>query len=229
MIERRSFDITDLTTRAKGEAADGSHLEGYASVFQSDSVDLGGFTERVAPGAFKRSLEAAAKGEINVFALWSHDTSQPLGSTGGGKLSLEEDDKGLRFRLDTARMTPAQLDAAKDGEVRMSFGFSVREQQWKENEDGSIERTLVDVDLFEVSPVISPAYPDTTAALRSRDAWLESRRTVTEDQIKTMVAEGMALATGAAAEMADAIRDQRATQEIRNRLLVKILDRRLRK
>lgn len=178
MIERRSFKIADVrfATRAtdKGDA-EGSRMEGYASIFNSDSVDLGGFTERVAPGAFARSLEAASKGETNVFALWSHDTSQPLGSTRGGKLALEEDDKGLRFTLDTSRMTPAQLDSAKDGELRMSFGFSVREQEWKENDDGSVERTLVDVDLFEVSPVISPAYPDTTAAVRSLEAFKASR------------------------------------------------------
>ncbi|MDO1559817.1 HK97 family phage prohead protease [Brevundimonas sp. 2R-24] len=169
--EIRSFELTDVEVRETQGEGEARTLTGYASVFDSPSVNLGGFIERVAPTAFTRSLKAAAEGESNIFALWAHDSSQPLGSTGGGKLSLEADEKGLRFSLDVARMTPAQLDAARDGELRMSFGFSVRHDEWTEGEDGLPLRTLVDVDLFEVSPVISPAYPDTSAALRSLDEW----------------------------------------------------------
>ncbi|RYE65195.1 MAG: hypothetical protein EOO81_13020 [Oxalobacteraceae bacterium] len=99
----------------------------------------------------------------------------PLGSTQSGKLALAEDERGLSIDLDTKRFTPAQLDALADGELRMSFGFAVREQEWKELDDGTIVRTLIDVDLFEVSFVINPAYPDTSAAKRSLDKWREDR------------------------------------------------------
>lgn len=194
MIEKRTFNLTevrfqgrtsntaddfeDLIDGGADEAEEGDEersLTGYASVFNSPSEDLGGFTEIVAPGAFKRSLDAAASGDLNIYALWSHDMSQPLGSTRGGKLTLSEDANGLAFSLDTSRMTPAQLDAARDGELRMSFGFTVRSDTWEERDDGSIVRTLNDVDLFEVSPVILPAYSDTSAALRSLEAWRASK------------------------------------------------------
>lgn len=168
--ETRNFALTGIEVRAKNDEAEG-RATGYAAVFNSDSHDLGGFVERISPGAFRRSLEAAAAGETNIYALWAHRDDSPLGSTGSGKLVLTEDGHGLAFQMDTTRMTPAQLDALRDGDLRMSFGFRVLEQQWREDEAGRVERTLIDVDLFEVSFVISPAYPATEAALRSLENW----------------------------------------------------------
>ena len=174
-MEKRNFTLSAVEVRDASNDNSGK-AAGYAAVFNSDSVDLGGFIERIAPGAFSRSLADAASGKVNIFALWSHDNALPLGSTGGSKkLTLSEDERGLAFELNTARFTPAQLDALEDGELRMSFGFAVRDQEWREDDDGSILRTLKDVDLLEVSFVINPAYPDTSAAKRSLDAWKEER------------------------------------------------------
>lgn len=144
-------------------------IEGYAAVFDSDSVDLGGFVERIAPGAFKRSISSS---DAMIHAFWNHDSAIPLGSTRSGKLALAEDGKGLHFKLDTARLTPPQLDAIADGDMRMSFGFSVPKggDTWEER-GGSVLRTLNDVTLLEVSPVSMPAYPATSVALRSLDGW----------------------------------------------------------
>ena len=194
-VERRAFAINRTVAPETRDitATSAEKLSGYAIVFDADSHDLGGFVERVAPSALKRSLNLAATGDLSIFALWSHDSSQPLGSTRGGKLALAQDDTGLSFELDTARFTPMQLDAARDGDLQMSFGFVVRQDSWIQREDGVYERTLLDVDLFEVSPVISPAYPDTTAALRSLDAWRtqaqsEATTQVTNDEIKQNIA-----------------------------------------
>ncbi|WP_395444046.1 HK97 family phage prohead protease [Caulobacter sp. UC70_42] len=171
-IEYRSFSFTPtVAPEARAAGVAGDKLAGHAIVYNRDSHDLGGFIERVAPGALARSLDAAAAGELNIHGLWSHDSSQPLGSTRGGKLKLTSDTEGLAFELDTTRFTPAQLDAARDGDLQMSFGFRVVKDSWVRRDDGVAERTLIDVDLFEVSPVISPAYPDTTAALRSLEAF----------------------------------------------------------
>ncbi len=167
--EIRNFSIGEVEFRAPDDQP--KRATGYAAVFASDSHDLGGFVERIAHGAFVRSLAEAAAGTINIHALWSHDNSQPLGSTRSGKLTLSEDGYGLRFDLDIARFTPAQLDALRDGDCQMSFGFIVREQSWLEADDGTVIRTLIDVDLREISLVINPAYPATDAALRSMSEW----------------------------------------------------------
>lgn len=185
-IEKRTFSINGVQRRAEG----GNKAAGYAAVFNSDSHDLGDFVEVIEPGAFTRSLTAAKAGMLNIFALWSHDSSQPLGSTKSGKLTLVEDERGLAFELDTKRFTAAQLDALEDGELRMSFGFIVRQQEWKELEDGSYLRTLKEVDLTEVSFVINPAYPDTSAAKRSLDQWQEDR-SITLNEAVENVAEAV--------------------------------------
>lgn len=195
-IEYRSFSFTPtVAPESRATGATGDKLAGHAIVYNRDSHDLGGFIERVAPGALDRSLAAVKAGELNVHGLWSHDSSQPLGSTRGGKLKLESDAEGLAFELDTARFTPAQLDAARDGDLQMSFGFRVVKDSWVRRDDGVAERTLIDVDLFECSPVISPAYPDTTAALRSLEAFkaeeapnVEAKIEQVEEQPKENVA-----------------------------------------
>jgi hypothetical protein len=49
----------------------------------------------------------------------------------------------------------------------MSFGFQVIRDEWKQVAD-QIVRKLVEVKLFEVSPVAFPAYPATSAQVRSK-------------------------------------------------------------
>lgn len=151
---------------------DGTTLRGHAAVFGSDSLDLGGFIEHVAPGAFAGSLRRAEENpsEALIHAFWNHDSGIPLGSTRSGKLALREDERGLAFELNAKRLTPAQLDAVQDGDMRMSFGFRTIQDKW-EQRDGKPLRTLLDVELFEVSLVSQPAYPDTTVAVRSMEEW----------------------------------------------------------
>lgn len=173
-MEIRNLPVDLVELRAQTE--NDKRATGYAAVFNSDSHDLGGFIERIAPGAFTRSLREASEGLVNIHALWSHDSSQPLGSTRSGKLVLREDARGLTFDLDVSRFNAAQRGALEDQDLQMSFGFSVREQVWKDNEDGTVTRTLMDVDLVEVSFVVNPAYPATDAALRSLDKWQAEQR-----------------------------------------------------
>lgn len=189
-MENLEIRFLPLNTEARAAEAKGEKtLAGYAAVFASPSQDLGGFTETIAPGAFKRSLAAIASGDLSVQALWHHDWSKPLGSTRGGKLKLYEDKHGLAFELDTARMTTAQIDTARDNDAAMSFGFIVREQTWEEREDGTIHRTISDVDLHEVSITVNPAYRATEASLRSLDAFKAERATVEEVVVEDTVEE----------------------------------------
>lgn len=165
-------EVTDENTEAKT-------IVGYASVFDSPSEQMslaggGQFVEYIKRGAFKRSLEQAAAGEINIFAVWSHDMTQPLGSTRSGKLKLEEDDYGLRFELIATRMTPAQFDTILDGDAQVSFGFSVVNEDWQRIDADNYTRTISDVNLIEISPVLIPAYPDTSVAVRSLNSFKQA-------------------------------------------------------
>lgn len=152
------------------ETADGMTFTGYASVFNSPSEDLGGFVEYVAPGAFKRSLQA--RNEIKL--LWNHDTGEPLASVRGGSLKLEEDTRGLKVTAQLPNTTRgrdvAELLRAKVIDS-MSFGFNVIKDTW--SKDGQT-RTLEAIRLHEVSIVSYPAYKATTAQVRSADATIDA-------------------------------------------------------
>jgi HK97 family phage prohead protease len=147
-------------------------LHGYAAVFDSPSHDLGGFVERIAPGAFGRSIRAAGS---DVYAFWNHDDGRVLGRQASGTLRLREDERGLAFELDLPDTSDGrdllELVSRRDLDG-MSFAFRVRPNgdRWTAGVRGAPdERTLLDVDLSDVSPVTYPAYPDTAMALRSRD------------------------------------------------------------
>jgi HK97 family phage prohead protease len=162
-IETRVF-LNDFEVR---ETADGMTLTGYAARFNEPSEPLP-FVERIAPGAFKRSLRA--KNDIKL--LWNHDSSMVLGSTRAGTLRLSEDELGLRVEADLPD-TQAGRDAKiliQRGDVTgFSFGFTVPPTGDSWNADGT-ERTLKSVRLLEVSTGVAfPAYPSTngTAQVRS--------------------------------------------------------------
>ena len=155
------LNVTNFEVR---ETADGMQFEGYASVFNSRSENLGGFTEFVAPGAFTRSL----KSRNDVKLLWNHDAGQVLGSTRAKTMSLVEDARGLKVSA-TLPNTTLGRDVAELIRTKiidsMSFGFNVIKDSW--NSEGT-ERTLHSVRLFEVSIVAFPAYAGTAGTTNVR-------------------------------------------------------------
>jgi uncharacterized protein len=169
-----TFEIREV------EGTDGMTFEGYASVFNSESEDLGGFRETVAPGAFKRSLQS--RNDIKM--LFNHDTGAILGSTRSGSMTLVEDERGLKVRA-TLPQTSLANDVAeliRTGIVdSMSFGFSVIRDSW---DASGTNRVLEAVRLHEVSIVAFPAYSGTagTTTMRGLDKVAE-RANVDADEL----------------------------------------------
>ena len=169
-----SFEIREL------EGSDGMTFEGYASVFNSESEDLGGFREVVAPGAFKRSLRS--RNDIKL--LWNHDTGAVLGSTRAGTVTLVEDERGLKVRAQLPNTTLGRdtAELIRRGDVdSMSFGFSVIKDTWDET---GTNRTLNAVRLHECSVVAFPAYSGTagTTTMRGLDK-VAKRANVDADEL----------------------------------------------
>lgn len=161
----------DMERRAFTEVrAVGRRIEGYAATFNSEA-DLGGFVERIAPGAFRGSLGG------DILALLDHDAGKVLGRTRSGTLRLSEDSKGLAFSLDLPDTQAGRdvLALAERGDLGgMSIGFTV--PKGGETWDGN-RRELRIVDLREISVVSAwPAYPDTEIALRARERGTEAQR-----------------------------------------------------
>lgn len=171
--ERRFVVAEGLRLEKRAEG--GVTLVGYAAVFNTLSVNLGGFREQIAPGAFKETLA-----EEDIRSLFNHNEDKVLGRRANGTLRLEEDDKGLRFANDLPD-TQLSRDLAvliERGDVtQMSFAFRVKPNgdDWVEDDKLGLVRTLTAVRLRDVGPVTFPAYPDTQVAVRSLEAWRKDR------------------------------------------------------
>jgi HK97 family phage prohead protease len=167
-LERRALPLSELRVIAAEEEEAGGRprIRGHAAVFNSPSEDLGGFIEVIHPGAFKKTIQ-----EADVRALQNHDPNRVLGRRRAGTLSLEEDDRGLRFEIDPPAATWAEdLIVSMDrGDVdQCSFGFEPVRQEWETLEGGGLRRHLWEVRLFDVSVVTFPAYPETSAEVRAQ-------------------------------------------------------------
>lgn len=135
--------------------------------FGTLSVDLGGFKERITSTAFTTTV----KGGQDVRALVDHSSEKLLGRTSNGTLRMVETPGGLAVEIDIPDTTYGRdvRELVRRRDIRgLSFGFRVREGgQRFTKEGGQTIRDLTDVDLREVSVVSSPAYTDTSVAIRS--------------------------------------------------------------
>lgn len=143
---------------------DGWTIRGYAAMFNTLSQDLGGFIERIAPGAFARTLKNKARStRSDIRALFNHDTKSVLGRTSNETLRLGEDERGLWYEVDLNPEDPEHRSVyakVKRGDIsQSSFGFRVVGDDWDKADEGGLPtRTLTEIDLYEVSPVAFPAY-----------------------------------------------------------------------
>jgi HK97 family phage prohead protease len=215
--ETRALPLGDFTVT---EGEDGQKtFTGYAAVFGAESQGLP-FIERIANGAFARAIKQAEQGRRVIKFLHGHDESRMLATTASGRLTLTEDNVGLKVE---ARLDPADPDAAaviskltnEAKAMGMSFGFTVPKNGQEWHEDGS--RTLTEIGLLEVSTLSghTPAYPATLGLTAVRkiapnkigvdgDALLETLEAVkagnTLDADQTALLDAVRAKLGAASE-----------------------------
>lgn len=170
------------------ESGDGRTLEGYAAVFdQPTTIDSyeGTFEEVVKRGAFRKTLR-----ERQPVMQFDHGNDKRTGSTPIGSIKdIREDDEGLfvRARLFDNELVEPIRQAVEGQAIRgMSFKFRVMADRWidadgkrlKDNElaelledpgdRGPIRREITEVELYELGPVVFPAYDQTSVGVRNR-------------------------------------------------------------
>src|SRR5438552_14511868 len=165
-LEHRTVDVNLDTVRTEGNT-----LRGHAAVFNTVSEDLGGFRERIAPGAFSDVLDA------DVRLLVDHKPP-PLARTKAGTLRLTQDQTGLAFEADLpdtqfARDLKTSLTRGDlDG---MSFSFTVGDEDW----DNDVRVVNTVTSLRDITIATFPAYPAASVQLRTRPE-KEDKRMETE-------------------------------------------------
>ncbi|HEY8390113.1 MAG TPA: HK97 family phage prohead protease [Clostridia bacterium] len=186
--EIRTVPLTELRVQSDGERP---VIEGHASVFDSWSETLGGifpFKEKVRKGAFARSIE-----KDDIRALFNHSPDYVLGRNKARTLELMEDDKGLLVRIfppDTQWARDLTVSISRGDISQMSFGFTVIKDEWS-SQDKQDVRELIEVKLYDVSPVTFPAYTQTDVgvkAMREYESYLAEKRSA-EESINTKLQE----------------------------------------
>lgn len=145
----------------------GNTLIGHAAMFNSPTTIMGMFREQIAPRAFKKSIK-----ENDIRALFNHDTNIVLGRNKAGTLRLVEDLSGLAYEIDLP-----DTQAARDlwtsidrGDItQSSFAFETIKESREAPDPDTTDLPLITVRearLYDVSPVVFPAYEDTDVSAR---------------------------------------------------------------
>ncbi len=154
--EQRTVDVNVEALEQRGRT-----LHGYAAVYGAESGDLGGFRERIAPGAFAGVLGADA----DVRCLLNHDPNVVLGRTASGTLRLFDEQRGLRFEVDLPESRQDIREAVSRGDIDgASFRFKVGEESW----DGEMRTVKTIAELHDVTVATYGAYPEASVELRTR-------------------------------------------------------------
>tara|TARA_S200002703_G_scaffold36763_1_gene31880 strand:- start:123 stop:1241 length:1119 start_codon:yes stop_codon:yes gene_type:complete len=176
-MERRDFEYADEDKLVVEQRSDGTPvIRGYAVMYNRLSVPLGGFRERIMPGAFDEVLNRS-EDRVDLVSYFNHDANIMLGRESSGTLRVWSDDRGVGFEVNPPKSREDILELVSRGDVKgASFTFQLRgpnSENWVE-EDGMPIREVRSASIYELGPVVQPAYPETSVSVaqRSLEAWM---------------------------------------------------------
>lgn len=166
------------------ENGDTKTVTGYAALYNTRSVDLGGFEEVLEPGCFDAVMET----QPDVFALFNHDPDSILARSTSGTLKLSLDDKGLAYSFEMPKTTLGNDLAVlmQRGDIRgSSFAFVTGDAEFRSDDSGKSVRYISKIaSLHDVAVCSTPAYPKAGAAIRSFKRWQKKQE---EAQLDTNI------------------------------------------
>nr|DAK74599.1 MAG TPA: prohead serine protease [Caudoviricetes sp.] len=167
MKKRNSYRTAQFKTREESDTGD-LILSGYFIKFDEVTELWPGYFEVIK----REGVEKAIKG-ADIRALFNHDDSLVLGRTGNGTVILGVDDIGLYgdiiINKDDPQAVGAYARVQRGDVIGCSFGFIPIQINTEEQADGSYLDTILELEIFEVSPCTFPAYPQTEIAARQKD------------------------------------------------------------
>lgn len=167
MNKRNSYRIAQFKTREETETGD-LILSGYFIKFDEVTELWPGYFEVIKREGVEKAIQNA-----DIRALFNHDDSLVLGRTGNGTVILGVDEIGLFGDIIINKEDPQAIGAyarVQRGDViGCSFGFIPIKIDTEERDDGSYLDTILELEIFEVSPCTFPAYPQTEIAARQKD------------------------------------------------------------
>ena len=167
MNKRNSYRTAQFKTREETETGD-LILSGYFIKFDEVTELWPGYFEVIKREGVEKAIQ-----NTDIRALFNHDDSLVLGRTGNGTVTLGVDEIGLFGDIIINKEDPQAIGAyarvQRGDVVGCSFGFIPIKINTEERDDGSYLDTILELEIFEVSPCTFPAYPQTEIAARQKD------------------------------------------------------------
>ena len=215
-----------IRSEADGESGDGLTLDGFAAVFNRETIIdswEGRFKEQIAPGSMKRSFR-----EAPPVIQFEHGRHPLIGSLPIAELTriAEETDPDLApdggahvvgRLLDNWLIQPVRDAIANQSVNGMSFRFTVVREKWTDAtgrqirdedelrqllrrtwledvpDEELLTRTLQELRVPELGPVVFPAYAETSVSVRSMldrlDQLLPAELTALAERAKDLAME----------------------------------------
>ncbi|HEM5490413.1 TPA: HK97 family phage prohead protease [Streptococcus suis] len=167
MQKRKAYMATQFQTREEQESGD-LILSGYFIKFDEETELWPGYFEVIKREGVEKAIE-----NTDIRALFNHDHSLVLGRTGNDTVRLGVDDVGLFgdiiINKDDPQAVGAYARVQRGDVIGCSFGFFPIKINTEERDDGSYLDSILELEIFEVSPCTFPAYPQTEIAARQKD------------------------------------------------------------
>ena len=233
LVRMASFALRAGDAERDGEDGDGLTLDGYAAVFNRETIIdswEGRFKEKIAPGSMRKSFR-----EKPPVIQFDHGRHHRVGSIPIARLDSisEEVDPVLApeggahvvGRLHDNWLVQPVRDAIESKSIDgMSFRFSVVRDEWHDQtgrkitkpeelhdllrrswledvpDDELLVRTLRELKVHELGPVVFPAYADTSVGVRSQVIDLAR---LGDPQTRSLLAKAVLLADQIEAEGVD--------------------------
>lgn len=171
-VERDILNAVEIRAGKDGKRAIFGHAAVFNTIYSVNDFWMT-YTEKCAPGCFAKTIK-----EADIRCLFNHDPNILLGRTKNGTLMLSEDDVGLAYEASPPDTIWANsvMNMLERGDVdQSSMGFVPIRETWGTvlDPDGDQKndvvdcRTLLEVHLYDVSPVTYAASPTTDSAVRA--------------------------------------------------------------
>ena len=189
---KNNLEIRNITTEIRSVEEDSRKISGLAIPAESRSELLyGEFYETISKDALTEDLINSH--DIKLYV--NHDSSQGTfarSKFGKGSLRLFVTDRGIEFETELPNTAYGDmlLEGIRRGDFdALSFAFAPEDEEWKDNGDGTYDRTIRSIAFLDEISILScaPAYEATEVKLRSLENFKEERQKEKEEHDKAIL------------------------------------------
>jgi hypothetical protein len=194
-MKKSNLEVRYITSEIRALEPESRKIGGLAIPSESRSELLrtrdGDFYETISRDALTEDLI----NNMDIKLYLNHDSSQGTfarSKRGKGSLRLFITERGLEFETELPNTVFGDmlLEGIRRGDYdALSFAFIPGQMKWKDNKDGTWDRTINSIDVIDEISLLSvaPAYEATEVACRSLENFKEEQRQAKEQKDKEIL------------------------------------------